>query len=77
MPKTIAAFGRGFESSVNIVKDPGKGLFILFGIGGNSVTYIAPDGTFILGDQVEEIIPKVVSKVKISKRCLALSLQRR
>ena len=59
----VAAFGWDFESAKITVQDLGNGLSVLFGLGGNIVTSIGPDGTFIIDDQFEGMIPKVVEAI--------------
>ena len=63
VPEGVAAFGWDFESADITVQELGNGLFVLFGIGGNIVDSIGPDGTFIVDDQFEGMIPKVVETI--------------
>lgn len=63
VPEGIAAFGWDFTTADITVQDLGNGLFVLFGIGGNIVSSIGADGTFIVDDQFEGMIPKVVETI--------------
>ncbi len=63
VPEGIAAFGWDFDSADVKVQELGDGLFVLFGLGGNIVASIGPDGTFIVDDQFEGMIPKVVETI--------------
>ena len=63
VPEGVAAFGWDFETADVTVQELGNGLFVLFGIGGNIVTSIGSDGTFIVDDQFEGMIPKVVETI--------------
>ena len=63
MPEGVATFGWDFESADITVQELGNGLVVLFGIGGNIVASIGPDGTFIVDDQFEGMIPKVVETI--------------
>lgn len=63
VPEGLAAFGLDIESTKITVQDLGNGLFVLFGAGGNIVASIGSDGTFIVDDQFEGMIPKVVQAI--------------
>lgn len=63
VPEGVAAFGWDFESADVAVEDLGNGLYVLFGIGGNIVASIGADGTFIVDDQFEGMIPKVIKTI--------------
>ena len=63
VPEGVAAFGWDFESAEVTTQDLGQGLHVLFGIGGNIVVSLGDDGTFIVDDQFEGMIPKVVKTI--------------
>ena len=63
VPEGVAAFGWEFESAEVTTQDLGQGLHVLFGIGGNIVVSLGEDGTFIVDDQFEGMIPKVVKTI--------------
>lgn len=63
VPEGVAAFGWDFESAEVTTQDLGQGLHVLFGIGGNIVVSLGEDGTFIVDDQFEGMIPKVVKTI--------------
>lgn len=63
VPEGVAAFGWSFDSAEITTQDLGQGLHVLFGVGGNIVVSLGEDGTFIVDDQFEGMIPKVVQKI--------------
>ena len=63
VPEGVAAFGWDFESAEVTTQDLSQGLHVLFGIGGNIVVSLGDDGTFIVDDQFEGMIPKVVKTI--------------
>ena len=63
VPEGVAAFGWDFESAEVTTQELGQGLHVLFGIGGNIVVSLGDDGTFIVDDQFEGMIPKVVKTI--------------
>ena len=63
VPEGVAAFGWDFATADITVQNLGNGLFVLFGVGGNIVASIGADGTFIIDDQFEGMIPKVVETI--------------
>ena len=63
VPEGVEAFGWDFESADVTTQDLGQGLHVLYGIGGNIVVSLGDDGTFIVDDQFEGMIPKVVKTI--------------
>ena len=62
VPEGVAAFGWDFESA-EVTTRTWVRANVLFGIGGNIVVSLGDDGTFIVDDQFEGMIPKVVKTI--------------
>ncbi|MCZ6870965.1 MAG: MBL fold metallo-hydrolase [Gammaproteobacteria bacterium] len=60
----IASFGWDLATAEIKSQKLGKGLYVLFGIGGNIGVSIGPSGTLIVDDQFPELMPKIEAAIR-------------
>ncbi len=63
MAELLQAFGWDFETAEITVEQVGENLWVLFGLGGNVLASISPQGVLIVDDQFPELMPKIKAAI--------------
>jgi len=64
LDELLGEFGWSFESAEIRTQKVGKGLYVLFGLGGNIAVSIGEQGVLVVDDQFPEMIPKVNAAIR-------------
>ena len=63
LDEIATTFGWDFDAAVIEAQDVGKGLYVLFGPGGNIAASIGADGVLIVDDQFPQVMDRIEAKI--------------